>query len=122
MGFRFEKLDIWNNAINYVNKIYSLTKNFPRDELFGLKDQLRRSASSISANIAEGSGSSSKRDFSHYLDISIKSIYETVSHLHIARSQNYIPENKRTELYNEAEVLVKRIQSFRKWLNANHKP
>ncbi|MEK7502199.1 MAG: four helix bundle protein [Patescibacteria group bacterium] len=122
MGFRFEKLDIWNDAINYVNKIYSLTKNFPRDELFGLKDQLRRSASSISANIAEGSGSSSKRDFSNYLNISIKSIYETVSHLHIARSQNYIPENKRTELYNEAEVLVKRIQSFRKWLNANHKP
>ena len=112
MGFRFEKLDIWNDAINYVNKIYSLTKNFPRDELFGLKDQLRRSASSISANIAEGSGSSSKRDFSNYLNISIKSIYETVSHLHIARSQNYIPENKRTELYNEAEVLVKRIQSF----------
>jgi len=98
-------------------KIYKLTRNFPREEQFALADQLRRSSSSISANIAEGSGSSSKKDFSRYLDIAIKSVYETVSHLYLAEKQNYFSNEIRLDLYVEAETLVKKIQSFKKWLN-----
>lgn len=120
MAFRFENLDIWKESNLFISKIYSATKKFPRDELFSLTNQLRRSASSISANIAEGAGSSSKKDFSHYLDIAIKSIYETVAHLYLAREQKYITEDLRRQFYDEAEVLVKRIQAFKKWLN--HKP
>ena len=78
MAFRFEQLQIWQSAIIFTNNIYTATKVFPPEERFSLTDQLRRSASSIAANIAEGSGSSSKKDFSHYLDIAIKSTYETV--------------------------------------------
>lgn len=118
--FRFEKLDIWNDANLFVKNIYKITKSFPRDELFALVDQLRRSASSTSANIAEGSGSSSNKDFCHYLGIAIKSIYETVSHLHLAEQQGYISKQTKIELYEEAEILVKKIQSFKKWLKSNH--
>jgi four helix bundle protein len=117
MAFRFENLDIWKDSNKFVDKIYKVSKTFPREELFSLTDQLKRSASSVSANIAEGSGSSSKKDFSHYLDISIKSIFETISHLYLAKQQNYISDKIRQELYDEAEVLVKKIQSFKKWLN-----
>jgi four helix bundle protein len=117
MAFRFENLNIWKDSNNFVDKVYKICKEFPREELFSLTDQLKRSASSIAANIAEGSGSSSKKDFSHYLDISIKSTYETISHLYLAKQQNYISDKTRQDLYDEAEVLVKKIQAFKKWLN-----
>ena len=117
MSFRFETLDIWKDSSNFVEKVYKISKKFPKQEMFALSNQIRRSASSISANIAEGSGAGTKKDFSHYLDISIKSIFETVSHLYLANQQGYILEKERQGLYDEAEVLVKKIQSFKKWLN-----
>ncbi len=75
MAFRFEELEIWRDAILFAKLIYKLTERFPSRELFSLTDQLRRCAASIAANIAEGSGSSSKKDFAHYLEIAIKSLY-----------------------------------------------
>ncbi|HSX40850.1 MAG TPA: four helix bundle protein [Candidatus Saccharimonadales bacterium] len=116
MAFRFEHLTIWTDANAFIGKIYKTTKKFPREELFSLTDQLRRSSSSIAANIAEGSGSTSRKDFCHYLDIAIKSLYETVSHLSLAKDQNYITEENRVDLYHDAEILVKKIQSFKKTL------
>lgn len=118
--FKFEQLDIWKDSLSYAKKIYSITKTFPKDEMFALTDQLRRSASSISANIAEGSGSSSKKDFHHYLSIAMKSTYETVSHLYLAKENGYIQQQTMTDLYKDAEILVKKIKSFQNWLNKNH--
>lgn len=117
--FRFEGLEIWKSAIIYTNHIYLVTKLFPREELFSLVDQLRRSASSIPANIAEGSGSSSKKDFCHYLDIAIKSTYETVSHIQLAKELGYITETQRNDLYKEADQLARKIRAFKKSLIVN---
>lgn len=114
--FRFEKLEIWQAAISYTNDIYSITKKFPREELFSLVDQLRRCSSSIAANIAEGSGSSSDKDFSHYLDIAIKSTYESVSHLRIAKDQGYISNSELESFYEKADFLSRKIRSFKKSL------
>lgn len=113
MAFRFEHLEIWGNAIQYALHVYKTTKTFPKEEMFALSDQLKRSANSIPANIAEGSGSSSNKDFCHYLDITIKSLYETISHLQLAKELAYISEGQRLILYKEAEVLVKKIQAFK---------
>lgn len=113
MGFRFEQLQIWQAAISFTNSIYFITKSFPSEERFSLVDQLRRSASSIAANIAEGSGSSSKKDFSHFLDIAIKSTYETVSHLVIAKEQKYISSDSYQEIYDSADLLSRKIRSFK---------
>lgn len=112
MAFRFEHLEIWKESIFYANEIYLVVKTFPREELFALSDQLRRSSSSVSTNIAEGAGSRSKKDFSHFLDIAIKSVYETVSLLYLATEQNYISNKKRLELYELADKLVRKIKSF----------
>lgn len=116
MAFKFESLDVWKKANAYTLEIYRITRTFPREELFSLTSQIKRSASSIAANIAEGAGSSSKKDFSHFLDIAIKSTYETVSHVFLAWQLGYISEETKNSLYEDAEVLTKRIQSFRIYL------
>lgn len=116
MAFRFEHLEIWKEAIAFANAIYHLTKRFPREELFALTSQLRRAVSSISTTIAEGSGSSSKKDFSHYLDIAIKSTFEVVSLLQLAMEQGYITEDEKSKFYKTAEILVKKINSLKKSL------
>ncbi len=114
--FRFEKLDIWNASVQYAKNIYIITNKLPKTELFGLISQLKRASLSISSNIAEGSGSTTINDFTHYLDISIKSTTETVSQLLFAVEMNYLKDSEINPLYEEGEILIKRIQSFKKSL------
>ncbi|MCL6096691.1 MAG: four helix bundle protein [Patescibacteria group bacterium] len=119
--FRFEKLEVWSESINYAKKIYKLADTLPRSELFGLNSQLKRAALSIPSNIAEGSGGSTTKDFSHYLDISIKSTIETVSQLFFGREMGYFKQEDIKKLYEEAETLVKRIQSLKKYLHKSER-
>lgn len=114
--FRFEKLEVWREAMKYASKVYDLTEKFPKEELFGLTSQLRRAALSIPSNIAEGSGASTVKDFSHSLDIAIKSTIETVSELLFAQLRGYVGGETVRLLYEEAEVLVKRIQGLKRYL------
>ena len=114
--FRFEKLEIWKLAVEYGDKVYDIADTLPRKELFGLGAQLRRAAISISSNIAEGSGGTTNRDFRNYLDISTKSILETVSQLFFAKRRGYIGNETRFSLYKEAETLVKKINAFKRSL------
>src|SRR3989338_3233080 len=111
--FRFEQLDIWRDSIKFTNDIYAICKIFPKEEVFAMCDQLKRASVSISSNIAEGSGSSSNKDFKNYLSISTKSVFEVVSLLTIAKQNRYISDDNFILLYNQAEILTKRIQSFR---------
>ena len=67
--FNFEKLEVWQKAIDFADLIYHETQTFPLDERFGLTNQLRRAAVSISSNIAEGSSRSSKNDFARFAEI-----------------------------------------------------
>ncbi|HSD98101.1 MAG TPA: four helix bundle protein [Patescibacteria group bacterium] len=114
--FRFETLTIWQDAREFSKDIYFLTKKFPKGEMFSLTNQLRRAVNSIGANIAEGSASSSSKDFAHYLDISVKSLYETIAHLQIAEDQKYICSKDKEVLYEKADILARKIRSFRKTL------
>jgi len=114
--FRFENLDIWNLAIHFSNDIYRITEKFPRDELFGLSSQIKRAVVSISANIAEGSGSFSKRDFMVFLNYSIKSNMEVISELYIAKERKFISQEEFDLLYKKGEILIKKITAFKKSL------
>lgn len=82
--FRFEKLTVWQSSRRLCGEIYTVTKDFPKEELFGLTDQMRRAAVSISANIAEGSGRNSDADFAHFLEMAYGSAMEVASLLFIA--------------------------------------
>lgn len=119
--FRFEKLEVWKESLIYAKHVYKICREFPKEELFGLTSQIKRAVLSISSNIAEGAGSSSKKDFAHYLDIAIKSIFETVSQLFFAKELEFINKQSFDSLYDEAEILVKKIQSLRLSLK-NHPP
>jgi four helix bundle protein len=79
--FKHERLDVWQEAIQFVCDIYLQTRTFPSDERFGLTNQVRRSSNSVAANIAEGCSRSSDKEYIRYLEISYASLAETVSHL-----------------------------------------
>ena len=116
MAFRFENLEIWKWAINYAEKIHKLIKKFPKSELFGLASDLNRASISISSNIAEGSGSETNREFKRYLRIAMKSLFESISQLYVARRRKYISEEEFYAVYQDGEILVKKIVSFTKSL------
>ena len=90
--FKFEELRVYQVALSLVDRIYDITQAWPKDEIFGLINQLRRAATSIVLNIAEGS-SRSKKDFSHFLNMAKGSCFECVAILRIAKNRRYINEN-----------------------------
>lgn len=118
--FTYESLDIWKLAIIYAKSVYQITHEFPKSEHYGLVSQLRRAAISISANIAEGSGSTSLKDKLNFLDIAIKSALETTSEIQIAFELGFINKNNRDGLYEKAETIIRKIRAFKKFLK-NHK-
>ena len=96
---RFEDILAWQKARMLVNRIYQVTSEpkFARD--FGLSDQIRRSSVSISANIAEGFGRRTNREFANFLVIAHGSAAETQSHLYIASDLAYLSRSSFDELY-----------------------
>jgi four helix bundle protein len=85
MAQNFEDLLVWQKAVELAVQIYALTRSFPDDERFGLTSQLRRSAVSVSGNIAEGRGRLSEGDFRQFLGIAQGSNYEVLTQLLIAK-------------------------------------
>ena len=88
-SFNFENLQVYQKALNAIDAVYEYTNCFPKDELYGITSQFRRTVISISLNIAEGSARS-KKDFRRFLDIAQGSIYECVTLLTICRHRHYI--------------------------------
>src|SRR5262245_48189388 len=97
--FNFEKLEVWKKAIELADVVYLLTRQFPDSERFGLTNQLRRAAVSVSSNIAEGSSRSSRGDFARFLEIAGGSIFEVVSQATIARRQEFLSEEGFDAIY-----------------------
>jgi four helix bundle protein len=101
--FNFEKLDVWNEAITFADTVYTLTKAFPDDERFGLTNQMRRVAVSISSNLAEGSSRSSRPDFARFIEIATGSLFEVVSQATIGKHQGFLSEPAYGQVYAAAE-------------------
>jgi four helix bundle protein len=87
----YKELKVWDKAHQLTLKVYQLTKNFPKEEIYGLTSQVRRSAASMPANIAEGCGKNSQLELAHYLNTSLGSANETEYHLLLAKDLNYFP-------------------------------
>ncbi|MBT5020795.1 MAG: four helix bundle protein [Planctomicrobium sp.] len=111
--FGFEKLDVWQVAIQYSGAIYDVTQNFPNDERFGLTNQLRRASVSVSSNIAEGSGRESNKDFTRFIHIAYGSLMETVSQLAIAIERQFLTADDHQRLYKFADRLAKMLSRLR---------
>lgn len=81
---------IWQKSMNFAEQIFSLTLNFPKDEIFNLASQIRRASDSIALNISEGSILQSNKEFKKILGYSIRSLAETVTCLYKAKNRKYI--------------------------------
>lgn len=115
MSFNFEELMVYQKAIDFVDKIYSLTKKYPRDEMFGLTSQLRRAAVSISLNISEGSART-KNDFNRFLDMARGSVFECLTILRISMKQNYINQLEFDNLENDLAEISKMLSGLKRTL------
>jgi len=114
--FNFEKLDVWQKAIDFADLIYNQTRHFPTDERFGLTNQLRRAAVSISSNIAEGSSRASKTYFARFVEIATGSVFEVTSQGFVARRQDFLNEEQFRRIYARAEELSRMLSGLRKSL------
>ncbi len=110
----YKDLEIWNDSIKLIKKIYVIADSLPKSEEFNLKLQLKRAATSISLNIAEGKGRKSKKDFLNFLTISFGSLMEVKAILDICIELQYIKEN--TNINESIEILSKKINKLRGFL------
>ena len=115
MGFNFEQLDVYEKSIDFVNKVYLTTQNYPKEEMFGLTGQFRRAAVSISLNIAEGSART-KKDFSRFVDMERGSVFECVTVLRISEKLNYIGDVNFKELKDRLVEISKMLSGLKRSL------
>ena len=114
----FKDMKVWNKAYELVLKVYKVTKEFPREEKFGITQQMRRAVISIIANIAEGNKRKSDKDFGHFLNISEGSLEEVKCYLILSKDLGYLDENNYQKLFDLSEEIGRMLQGFIKTLTA----
>lgn len=114
-------LDVWKFSVDLVTLIYELTSRFPKEEIFGLTNQIRRAAVSIPSNIAEGAARNSTKEFIHFLYISLGSQQEIDTQLLIARNLQYISEEQYNTINIKIETVGKLLNGLIKYLKTNDK-
>ncbi len=118
MARDFRKIRAWQLADDLTVVVYSATKKFPRDEMYGLVSQLRRATSSVAANIVEGANRASRKDYFHFLNIAWGSLAEAEYYLHLSKRLGYLSETEygkldtvRKETAATLHGLMKAVQS-----------
>jgi len=117
MPFKFENLKVWQLSLDLADNIHSLTRTFPKEELYNLTSQIKRAADSINLNIAEGCTGQSNDEFKRFLNYSIRSGIEVVACLYLAKRRGYVTEEQFKELYDFLDSLIKMIQALKNSLN-----
>lgn len=111
----YRDLDIWKNGIEVANSIYDITKKFPKDELFGLGIQMRRSAVSISSNIAEGFARQYNKEYKQFLFVALGSCSELETQIIVGSDQGYyskeIKESLLEKLDHESRMIMNMIKA-----------
>jgi four helix bundle protein len=116
--FKFEKLDVWQLALDYIDLMYEMADRLPTNENFNLKSQLTRAATSITLNIAEGSTGQSDAEQNRFLGMAVRSLIETVACQRIINRRKYLTDSSILETAdNQAQSLAKRLHAFRKALS-----
>ena len=115
MPYKFEKLEVWKLALEYLNLIYVIANKLPSFEEYNLKSQVVRAATGIALNIAEGSTSQTDPEQARFLGIALRSLIETVACQHLIKQRGYLKDpTLLDEAYQFSEKLFAKIQAFRK--------
>ncbi len=113
MSFKFEKLLIWQKAMDFGEEIYGLTETFPKKEIYNLSSQILRASDSIALNISEGSIEQSHLEFKRFLNYSIRSIAEVITCLYKAKRRNYLSEEQFAKMYKDCFDLMNMTIAFK---------
>ena len=108
----FKKLDIWKRSMKFADVVYDYVRHFPKEEKYGLKSQMERSAISVPSNIAEGSQRTSQKEFAHFVLIAKGSLAELETQMIFARHRKFGDLEKADKIYKEIQELHKMIHSF----------
>lgn len=112
----YKELKIWIKGIDLAESIYKTVSNFPDSEKYGIISQLKRASISVSSNIAEGASRKSQKEFSHFLSISLGSLFEIETQLVIANRIKYITDKTLEELTEQINEIIKMIIGFKRQL------
>ena len=113
MAFKFEKLFVWQKAVDLSDTINQLAKSFPKDEIYVLTSQIKRAADSVSLNIAEGSTGQSNPEFRRFLGIALRSNIEVVGCIYLAKRRGFLKEQDFEIVYKLCDELLVMINSLR---------
>lgn len=113
MSFKFEKLIVWQKAVDLSDKVDALTKKFPKAEVYILTSQFKRAVDSVSLNIAEGSTGQTNPEFRKFLGYALRSDIEVVACLYLAKRREYISEKEFNEIYSFCEEILVMINALR---------
>src|SRR6266496_901937 len=111
-------LQVWQKAMQCVTDIYRETAVFPRSEVYGLTNQVRRAAVSVPSNIAEGCGRSSKKEFAQFLSHARGSLLEVETQLEIAKNLGYLSDKSASELLSKTNEIGRMLNGLRPWCGA----
>ena len=114
MSFKFEKMIIWQKAMDLGEDIYEISEKFPKSEKFNLTSQMRRAVDSIALNIAEGAILQSVKENRKFLGYAIRSIAELVTCLHKAKRRKFISLDKFDKNYSSSFNLINMVIAFKK--------
>lgn len=112
----YQDLEVWQRGMLLAEKIYCLTRSFPKEEMFGLTNQMRRAVVSIPANIAEGWGRSGTKEFQHFLSIAMGSLRELETHLILSQRVGYCQKEAVEPLLQITSSLGKQILTLQRSL------
>ncbi len=108
----YTELEVWLEARKLASEIYLVSKKFPREETYGITNQIRRSAISIPSNIAEGCGRQSSKETIHFLYISRGSLYELETQIFLSYDQKYLNGEVLERVLKQIEICKKLIHGF----------
>ncbi len=112
MPFKFEKLLVWQKAVELSDIIHNLVKSFPKDEMYVLSSQIRRAADSVSLNIVEGSTGQTNPEFKRFLRMALRSDLEVVGCIFLAKRRGYIETDTFEKIYRHCEEILVMINSL----------
>ena len=116
MAFRFLQFPVYKEIKKYIKNIYKISSGFPKEERFGVTNQIRRAAVSIALNLAEGSDRGSDKEFQRFIQMAIGSLNETVAVLDLSLDNGFVDQKNCDIMLEQAENIVKQLSGFRKSL------
>jgi four helix bundle protein len=114
---RFEDMTVWQDSQELAVSIYKITKVFPKDELYSLTNQIRRSASSVSANIAEGFGRGTNKDKAQFYRVALGSLFETKNFIYLSARLGYIDNTTAKETVQIIDGIHNQITAILKYFS-----